>query len=160
MRLSQSTGMAIDSLFYMSNHPEKSHFYVDDVASAQHVSPTYLAKVFQQLARHGILRSQRGARGGYSFGRSPEEISLFDIVSVCDGDLQLLDCRPDDRACLLEPDCLVCRTFRTAEERVRETLQQVTVGDLRDHHARRGDLPAWVTGDGQEPRGLDRSPDS
>ena len=159
MRLSQSTGMAIDSLFYMSMHPEKSHLYVDDVAAAQNVSATYLAKVFQQLAKNGILRSQRGAKGGYRFGRLPEEISLFDIVSVCEGNLQLFDCRPDERGCTLEGVCLVCRTFREIEDRIRETLRQVTVGDLRDHHTRQGTLPAWVGCDGPDPDAYEASGD-
>jgi Rrf2 family iron-sulfur cluster assembly transcriptional regulator len=145
MRISRSTGMAIDGLFYMSAHPDQTHFYVDEIAAVQKVSASYLAKVFQQLARSGILRSQRGSRGGYAFGRRPEEISLFDIVSVCEGDLRLFDCRGEERSCSLQEECLVGRTFTEVQARMRQVLEGVTIGDLRDHHENNGGLPDWVS---------------
>jgi len=146
MRISRSTGMAIDGLFYMSAHPDQTHFYVNEIAAVQKVSATYLAKVFQQLARSGILRSQRGSRGGYAFGRSPEEISLFDIVSVCEGDLRIFDCGGEQRLCNLREECLVGRTFSEAEGLMRQALQGVSVADLRDYHRNNGGLPDWVAG--------------
>jgi Rrf2 family protein len=145
MRISRSTGMAIDGLFYMSVHPDQTHFYVDEIAAVQKVSATYLAKVFQQLARNGILRSQRGSKGGYAFGRTPKEISLFDIVAVCEGDLRLFDCGGDQRSCDLQEECLVCRTFSEAEGLMRQALQGVSVADLRDYHKNNGGLPGWVS---------------
>jgi len=137
--------MAIDGLFYMSAHPDQTHFYVDEIATVQKVSATYLAKVFQQLARNGILHSQRGSKGGYAFGRNPEEISLFDIVSVCEGNLRLFDCGGEERSCSLRGECLACRTFIEVQVRMRQVLEGVSIGDLRDHHEHNGGLPDWVT---------------
>lgn len=48
-------------------------------------SPTYLAKVTGQLVKGGILRAERGAKGGVRLGRPPAEITLLSVVEACQG---------------------------------------------------------------------------
>ena len=130
MRYSQSTELALDSLFFIAAHPEKSDFSVDEVAKAQRVSTSYLAKIFQQLSKAGVLRSHRGAKGGYSLGRSTGEITLLDIARVCEGTSPLYDCNAMAKNCNLGPNCLVVSTFRKAEVAMEEVLAGVSLEDL------------------------------
>ena len=130
MRTSHSTEMAIDSILYMARHRAHGPFYVEHIAGELRVSSTYLAKLFQQLARAGVLRSFRGARGGYNLDRSAREITLYDVVSVFEGSFRFshfaaaVD-NPEHGA-----DCPVCRTLRQTESRIREILSGVTIADL------------------------------
>jgi Rrf2 family protein len=129
MRFSQSTEYAIDSMTYMAAHPGAEPFYAADIAAAQKVSPSYLAKVFQHLARAGMLRSFRGAKGGYTLGRAAEEISLKDIVQACEGDSPLFACYAPGKECRLGSSCVVVGAFREAEGALMGVLGRVTLAD-------------------------------
>ncbi|MBE7467411.1 MAG: Rrf2 family transcriptional regulator [Planctomycetes bacterium] len=144
MKYSQSTEWALDSLFYIAAHPERLDFGVEEIAQAQQVSPSYLAKIFQQLAKAGILRSHRGAKGGYSLGRPPAEITLLDVATVCEGSIPLYDCNAPAKSCSLGTKCLIVKTFREAERRMHETLAGVTLQDLVDHMRGHGEQADWL----------------
>jgi Rrf2 family protein len=144
MRYSQTTELAVDSLFYMAAHSEKSAFSIDEIARAQNVSSSYLAKVFQQLAKAGVLRSHRGARGGYSLGRGPEDITLWDIASVCEGTSPLYGCSAAAKKCGLGPRCLIVKTFNDAGQKMREVLAGVSLQDLLESIEGDEGQPQWV----------------
>ena len=144
MKYSQSTELALDSLFYMAVHPEKADFAVEDVAQAQRVSGSYLAKIFQQLVKAGLLRSHRGAKGGYALGRPLPQITLRDVVVVFEGSSPLYDCNAPSKPCGLGAKCLIRAAFSEAERRMHEVLQRVSLQDLV---AQSGAHTAWLVGE-------------
>jgi Rrf2 family protein len=142
MRYSQSTELAIDSLFYMAANPTVADFSVEQVASAQHVSASYLAKIFQQLVKAGLLRSHRGAKGGYMLGRVPNLITLRDIAVVFEGSMPMYECNANAKMCRLGPKCLILATFSEAERKMHEVLSKVTLQDVVNHNANEAQ---WTT---------------
>ncbi|MCY3018836.1 MAG: Rrf2 family transcriptional regulator [Planctomycetota bacterium] len=148
MRYSQSTELAIDSLLYMAARPEASDFSVEQVAAAQEVSASYLAKVFQQLVKAGVLRSHRGSKGGYALGRPLSLITLRDIAVVFEGSSPLYECDGYARTCSLGPKCLVKATFDEAERKMHEVLAKVS---LQDVVAQAGQEAAWTAAHGCAP---------
>jgi Rrf2 family protein len=155
MRYSQSTELAIDSLFYMAAHGELTDFSVEQVAQAQRVSVSYLAKVFQQLVKAGLLRSHRGSKGGYALGRLPNQISLRDIAIVFEGSSALYECNANAKGCGLGPKCLIMATFSEAERKMHEVLAGVTLQDVVEHSAREAD---WIGSNGAEHTHASRHP--
>ena len=149
MKYSQSTELAIDSLFFMAAHPELTDFSVEKVAQAQHVSPSYLAKVFQHLVKAGLLRSHRGSKGGYMLGRAPAQITLRDIAAVFEGRSPLYECNANAKRCQLGPKCLILATFSEAERKMHEVLAGVTLQDVVNHSAQES---GWITF--QKPAGV------
>jgi len=143
MKFSQSTDLAVDSLFYMAAHPEKIDFSVEEVATAQHVSESYLAKVFQQLVKSGLLRSHRGARGGYALGRVPAQITLRDVSVVFEGISPLFECNSSPKRCQMGPKCLILATFSEAEKKMHEVLAKVSIQDVVNHNKQEA---SWVNG--------------
>ena len=146
MKYSQSTDLAIDSLFFMAAHPEITDFSVEQVARASHVSPSYLAKVFQQLVKAGLLRSHRGAKGGYALGRAPAQITLRDIAVVFEGSSALYECNASSKLCKLGPKCLILATFSEAEKRMHEVLARVSLQDVVNHSAQEA---SWLKSEPQ-----------
>jgi Rrf2 family protein len=59
----------------------------DELASAQDVSPSFLVNIMSELRRAGIVRSERGAGGGYRLARPPEEITIADVMRAVQGNL-------------------------------------------------------------------------
>ncbi len=99
-----------------------------EIAGTTHVPPGYLPKVLQALARSGLLRAQRGLRGGYRLARAASQIRLLDVLNSI-GPIGRIQCCPlDPRE--LAASCPLHRRLRSAMALVEEALGEVTIADL------------------------------
>jgi Rrf2 family protein len=119
----------------MAANSKQTDFAVEDVANAQHVSVSYLAKIFQQLTKAGLLRSHRGSKGGYALGRAPAQITLRDISLAIEGVSPMYECNASSKLCSLGPKCLILATFSEAEKKMHEILAKVSLQDVVNHSA-------------------------
>lgn len=62
------------------------------IAQSTRVPPGYMSKVLQDLARAGILTSQRGPRGGFTLARSPDNITILDVINAVDPFKRITKC--------------------------------------------------------------------
>ena len=89
MKFSQSIQYAMHELSYLVKKTENKSVLIKDIAEAILVPEGYLRKVFQLLARNGLVRSQRGATGGFCLAKRPDEISFKNVVEAVDGSVPL-----------------------------------------------------------------------
>ncbi|MBM3812007.1 MAG: Rrf2 family transcriptional regulator [Acidimicrobiia bacterium] len=91
---------AIRGLVFLAKLDPVRLFSPRKLAEAIDESPTYMAKISRLLVKAGILRSHKGSKGGVEISRSPEQISLLEIVEACQGtivgDYCSVVCDPDD----------------------------------------------------------------
>jgi Rrf2 family protein len=83
--LTHTSETAIRALIYLSLAGSDRPTPPRLIAEAINCSPTYLLKVLRMLARSGILRSRKGARGGVWLARPPQDVTLLQIVEACQG---------------------------------------------------------------------------
>ena len=100
-----------------------------DVAHAQDISLSYLEQIVAPLRRSGLLRSVRGAHGGYKLGRAPEGITVGDILRVLGGALVPVTCLADG-TCQREDSCATRAVWQTVHDKLTETLDSITLADL------------------------------
>ncbi len=92
------------------------------VAELQSISPTFLGKIVQSLARAGILTTRRGVGGGVSLAVPLEELSMLRVIEAVEGPLSINECVSNPTACPMSTSCpilpylqqaqgLVCATF-------------------------------------------------
>lgn len=60
---------------------------IDHLARVEHVPTHFLAQILSELRNGGLITSRRGIQGGYALARPPDQISLFDIITVIDGEV-------------------------------------------------------------------------
>ena len=96
---------------------------IGELARARDIPPQFLEGLFATLRRAGILHSQRGVKGGYLFGRPPEEVTVLEVVELLDGELGAEAQR-----------CPV--VFLEATEAVRAVLGATTIADVAEREAR------------------------
>ncbi len=144
MRFSTSIEYAIHSLVFLANVSRESPVLVSDVASATRVPETYLRKLFQQLTRSGILFSRRGAKGGFSMARDPDEITLKDVVEAIDGSLPTYTCLKTTRGCRLASPCPVHEVFEEARAKMAGVLAGTTVADLLERISNGKPAATWI----------------
>ncbi len=92
-------------------------------------APT-VAKLAGQLARAGLLASQRGVAGGFALARPADSISLADIVEAIDGPIALTHCGTDHHLCELAGRCSVQPHWAPVNRAVRRALEAVTLAEL------------------------------
>lgn len=61
--------------------------HIEDLAQTEAVPANYLVQILSELRNGGLILSKRGKQGGYALARAPEEISLYDIVKLIEGDV-------------------------------------------------------------------------
>ena len=96
---------------------------IGEIARRRNIPVQFLEGMFATLRRAGILHSQRGVKGGYSFARPPEEVTVLDIVEALEGTLEV-DTAGDDTI------------WSEAVEALREKLRATTVAQVAEREAR------------------------
>ncbi len=130
MKLSLSTEYAIHSLFYLAMQGNQRLVLVQEIANAQNISESYLAKVFQVLTKAGLVKSFRGPKGGYLLARKPRDISLKKIVETMEGNTPIFKCDDQKRNCDFLGDCIIRDVMAKAESRMFEVLESTNLADL------------------------------
>jgi Rrf2 family protein len=130
VQFSLSIEYAIHGLVYLASAGSDTATLVGDIAKATRVPESYLRKVFQLLARAGLVSSHRGVKGGFSLARVPAEITLKDVVEAIDGSLPAYTCAKAARGCSLDEACPVSSAFAAAREKMAEVLDATSIRDL------------------------------
>ncbi len=79
---SQTVEYALRAVVYLAQHYDGGPVDSGRIAAATQVPPSYLAKIMQDLARTEILNSKRGVGGGFELSRSPDDLSILDVVNA------------------------------------------------------------------------------
>jgi Rrf2 family protein len=66
-------------------YDQGKYLQIEQIAAFQQIPDRYLGQLLMMLRRSGLVRSQRGAKGGYLLSRSPKQITLLEILSCVDG---------------------------------------------------------------------------
>jgi Rrf2 family protein len=118
MIFSKATGYGIKALAYMASQPTHGLFGLQEIAEHEGIPPAYLRKVLGELRRHRFLRSVKGIHGGYGLGRAPEEITLWDVFILLEGEPYMDTCILGNKVCSPESAC----AFHDDWQRVRNEL--------------------------------------
>ena len=101
-----------------------------DVAARQHLSDKYLEQIVTPMARAGLVRSVRGAGGGYLLTRSPEEYTVGEILRLLEGDLAPVECATDASYCDRCEDCVTVELWQAIHRAVCQVVDNMTIQDL------------------------------
>jgi Rrf2 family transcriptional regulator, cysteine metabolism repressor len=100
---------------------------IGELARRRDIPVQFLEQLFAVLRRAGLLRSQRGVRGGYAFAREPGEITVLEVVELLDGELGRD----------------ATGVFADAAKAARDVLAATTITDVVEHEARAANAPMY-----------------
>ncbi len=130
MQLTKGVEYGIEGILYLARRSDGEPTLIRDISRATAIPETFLSKIFQRLAMHGIIRSRRGFRGGFRLARPAERISLREIVEAVQGPIEFHRCLDHLRARGRRHRCHVRRVFRTVQRKVASILEQTTLEDI------------------------------
>ena len=107
---------------------------IETLCAEEEVPMSFLGKIFQSLAKAGIVKSARGSGGGFSLARLPSEISALDIIEAIEGPIALQRCLDLDEGCEHSRGCALCGLLAEAQDRVKEVFGRSSLSELAGRH--------------------------
>ncbi|HPA55499.1 MAG TPA: Rrf2 family transcriptional regulator [Bacillota bacterium] len=102
-----------------------------EIAQRQQLSETYLEQLIAHLKKAGLVRSIRGAQGGYELIRKPEEISVGEIIRTLEGPLAPSECVMDDEPeCSKAENCVTRLIWEKIMEGINNVVDSITLNDM------------------------------
>lgn len=101
-----------------------------EVAERQGISKKYLEQVVSPLVDAGLLKVSRGQKGGFQLARSPQEITLADVVSASEDGIELLNCLGCLTVCEREAGCVSREVWGGMQDAITDYLEGRTLADI------------------------------
>ncbi|MBI2001182.1 MAG: Rrf2 family transcriptional regulator [candidate division NC10 bacterium] len=130
MKLTRGGEYGIRGVLYLAHQDNGKVSMLSAIAKAQDVPPRFLAKIFQALAKAGIVRSHRGAKGGFSLARPAAEITIKDVIEAIEGPVYLNVCLVAPGECSRDKICPMHRVWEEAQAKMMGVLGQTNFADL------------------------------
>ncbi len=133
LRFNKKTEYALLAVQYMSLHDqnEENPANTRDMAAAYHIPYPLLAKVMQQMANHGLVKSVQGTKGGYRLAKKTSDITVADVITIFDGPVAVAECFQHKKIdCAQWDSCSIKDPFYELNHKIQNLLTQTTVADL------------------------------
>jgi Rrf2 family protein len=130
MIYSRSSEYAIRAFVYLADVPEGKYAMVKNIAEECDIPTHFLAKILQQLARKGFLRSSKGPTGGFTLRRPADEINLLEIVDAIDGLSEYQRCPGGMAECNDEAQCGMHDSWKELRARILDYLEDTSIFDV------------------------------
>ncbi|MFK5972379.1 MAG: Rrf2 family transcriptional regulator [Flavobacteriaceae bacterium] len=129
--LSNSSKYALKAVLFLAVHSDsKKKILVKDFSKLINVPKAYLSKLLQKLARHNIVSSMRGPRGGFYLNNENRAVHLIEIINVIDGEKRLTSCMLSLNKCKEEHPCPLHDLLGDTKTHFLKKIEETTVEDL------------------------------
>jgi len=118
----------------IGEHFGKGPVSLRKLAERQCISMKYMEQIVPLLKASGLIRSTRGALGGYVLAKEPGEISLRDILQALEGSWSLVDCLDDDKLCDRAKGCVTYEIWHDIHTAIHKILDSTTLADMINRH--------------------------
>jgi Rrf2 family protein len=143
MKLSTKGRYGLRALVDLAVHSYKGHQPLAQIAERQNISEIYLEQVFSTLRKNGVVKSIKGAQGGYLLNEEPQNITIGKILRILEGDLSIVDekVRSDSEEKSVAY-CVYENVWRKIDENINELVDSITLEELvEDYKKNHGLLP-------------------
>jgi Rrf2 family protein len=130
MQITRQADYAVRAVLYLAKLGPDRRAATSTIAQEQQIPPSFLAKIVSQLSVAGLLQTSRGARGGVSLAKSPEQISLLEVVEAIDGPIYLNECVAANGACTFGDDCPMRPVWCDAQAELVGRLKSTTFDEF------------------------------
>jgi Rrf2 family protein len=132
MKLTSRSEYALLALVYLARHRNEEYVSVQTIAAAQQIPPKFLEQILLALKLAKYLNSSKGSRGGFRLAKSPDQISLAEIIRLFDGALA-----PTESASKyfyeptpVEKEAGLLRLFREVRDYIADKMEKTTLADV------------------------------
>lgn len=132
MKLSTKGRYGVKAMLDIAIHSSEGQVSLKSIAERQEISENYLEQLFATLKKSGLVKSVRGAQGGYYLAGKPEEISIGSILRALEGSLAPVDCVLEENAqsCTRADSCVTKLIWEKMRDKINEAVDSISLKDL------------------------------
>ena len=130
MKISTKGRYGLRIMIDIASNGGESIVPIKDIAERQQLSEKYLEQIINQLGKAELVRSTRGAKGGYSLSRPAEKITVKDILLATEGSLAPVSCAEDSSICENYCDCVTSFIWTEIYNATIRVVEGITLADL------------------------------
>jgi Rrf2 family protein len=130
LQISRKIDYGLRAMIYLAGLPAGKVASLQDLSSTLHLPREFLAKILKVLAARGLVRSSRGAHGGYQLARPAREISFLDVIETVEGPVQLNVCLDHKDRCDVSASCTMYHVWKAGQDRMLDVYRNTTLAEL------------------------------
>ncbi len=133
--LSKKAKYALKALFVLSESKENKSMMIGEIAEKENIPKKFLEAILLDLKNHGVLYSKRGKTGGYLLRKTPDKITLGQIIRIVDGPLAQISCASQTaylpcEECKDVASCSIRIVMRKVRDASAQILDNTTLADM------------------------------
>ncbi|NOZ64117.1 MAG: Rrf2 family transcriptional regulator [Caldiserica bacterium] len=122
---------SVRAILYLASRAYSYPITTSEISREEEIPKEYLERLLNHLKKKGLVKSFRGRQGGYMLSRSPDKITIEEILQAVGEDLVLAKClRENMEPCQRKEYCLAFPLWKMLREKLVDVLKEVTVRDL------------------------------
>ena len=131
LKLSKKVEYGMIALQYIAENPEKK-ISAKEMSDKLNISFEFLSKTLQQLMKRGLIESWKGLKGGYALAKSPQEISVADVIDALDGNTSIVDCIDEQRelGCTRDEFCTIRHNMMGLQLEINNVFNNITLAEM------------------------------
>lgn len=135
MQITRAGEYAVLGLMCLARRPAASVVMIEEVSREERIPKSFAAKIFQSLAKAGLVKSNRGSGGGFTLLKTPDDVTVLEVIEAIEGKIAMQRClSPDEPKCEHHGGCALCGLFEQAQDRVKDVFSRTTLADLMKTH--------------------------
>jgi Rrf2 family protein len=151
MRISAKADYAVRAAIELATSPDGRPVKAERIATAQHIPLNFLENILGELRHAGIVRSQRGADGGFRLAKPAERVTIADVMRAVEGPLATVRGGPPEESNYPGSASELPRVWIAVRKSLRQVVERVTVADVASGQLPKAvvklseDPEAWIT---------------
>lgn len=137
MKLSTKGRYGLKAILDLAIHSSDGQVALKSIAERQGLSENYLEQLFASLKKAKLIQSVRGSQGGYLLGRSPEKISVGDILRALEGSMAPTECVEENctsTGCCNTDGCVTRSVWEKIRDGINNVIDNITLKELVDDY--------------------------
>ena len=140
MKLSTKGRYGLRALIDLAQSGEEEPVSITSISNRQNISERYLEQLMGMLKKSGLVKSIRGAGGGYMLAKDAADISVGDILRSLEGSLDPVDCSAQnpEEGCQIADSCVTRYVWQRINESINRTVDEIMLDQLVAESRKRG----------------------
>lgn len=132
LKISRKIEYALRAMIYLASVDPSAVVPFKEIGERMQVPKDFLAKILKTLSDRGLVRSVRGAHGGYTLARPAREVSFLEVIEAVEGQIALNLCLEDQAGdpCGLRESCTMWSVWKEGQDRMLDVYRRATIADL------------------------------
>ncbi len=133
MKISTKGRYGLRAILDVAQNSDQSHTVsVQSISDRQDISESYLEQLVRLLKNAGLIKSVRGAGGGYMLARSADDISVGDVLRACEGNIEVVSCTATDSGekCSRAEKCVTRIVWDSVNKAIEDAVNSISIGKL------------------------------